>query len=126
MKKKINNKKIINVGEKSTKNVKIKKIIEKKFSKRKENFNTMMFEVVNVKNSNAKFFIKYHIDDTTTTSSNFTKLFFEFETFSKKESAAQTHEKEQKKEFEKEREREFREDECYDSVRKGKTIPVKS
>ena len=36
------NKKMINVDEKSTKNVKIKKIIKKKFLKKKENFNTII------------------------------------------------------------------------------------
>ena len=66
------NEKMINVGEKSTKNVKMKKIVKKKFSKKK-NFDTMMFEAVDVKNPNAITFMKYHIDDTTTISSNFTK-----------------------------------------------------
>ena len=56
-----------------------------------------MFDIVNVKNSNAKIFIKYYIDDTITISSNFTKFFFEFKSFLKEESAAQTYEKEQKK-----------------------------
>ena len=32
-----------------------------------------MFEVVDVKNSNAEIFMKYHIDDTITISSSFTK-----------------------------------------------------
>ena len=41
---------MINVDEKSTKNVKMKKVVKKKFSKEKENFNTMMFEIVDVKN----------------------------------------------------------------------------
>ena len=74
---------MINVDEKLTKNVKIKKIVEKKFLKKKENFNTMIFDIVNVKNSNAKIFIKYYIDDTTTISNSFTKFFFEFENFFK-------------------------------------------
>ena len=74
---------MINVDEKSTKN--IKKNCWKKFLK-KENSDTMMFDVVNVKNSNAKIFMKYHIDDTTTISSSFTKFFFEFKNFLKKES----------------------------------------
>ena len=64
---------MINVDEKSTENVKIKKIVKKKFSKKKENLDTMMFEVVGVKNSNVVIFIKYHINDTTTISNNFTK-----------------------------------------------------
>ena len=88
---------MINVDEKSTKNVKMKKIVEKKILKKKENFDTMMFDVVDVKNSNAKIFIKYYIDDTTTISSSFTKFFLKFENFLKKKSAGQTHEKEQKK-----------------------------
>ena len=88
-KKKKKNKKMINVDEKSTKDVKIKKIIKKRFSKKKENFDTIMFEIVDVKNSNAD--VKYYIVGTTTISDSFTKFFFEFENFLKKESAAQTH-----------------------------------
>ena len=87
MKGKKENEKMISVDEKSTKNVKIKKIVEKKFSKEEENSDTMMFEVVDVKNSNAEIFIKYHINDTITISSNFTKFSFEFENFSKKKKA---------------------------------------
>ena len=64
---------MINVGEKSAKDVKMKKIVKEKFSKKKKNFDTMMFKVVDVKDSNAVIFMKYYIDDTTTTSSNFTK-----------------------------------------------------
>ena len=89
---------MLNVGKKLVKNVKIKKIVKKRFSKEKENFDTMMFEAVDVKNSNAEIFMKYYIDDTTTISNNFTEFFSKFKSFSKKESAAQTHKKEQKKE----------------------------
>ena len=64
---------MISAGEKSTKNVKMKKIIKKKSSKEKKNFDTIIFEIVDVKNSNAVIFIKYHIDDTTTISGNFTE-----------------------------------------------------
>ena len=64
---------MINVDEKSAKNVKMKKIMKEKSSKKKENFNTMMFGIVDVKDSNAVIFIKYHIDDTTTISSSSTK-----------------------------------------------------
>ena len=71
-KKKEKNEKMINVDEKSTKDVKMKKIMKKKFSK-KENFDTMMFEIVDVKNSNAVIFMKYHINDTMTISSSFTR-----------------------------------------------------
>ena len=49
---------------------------EKKFLKEKETSGTMMFKIVDVKNSNAKIIIKYHINDTSTISSNFTKFFF--------------------------------------------------
>ena len=95
--KKKKNEKMINVDEKSTKNVKIKRIIEKEFSKEKKNFDTMIFEIVDVKDSNAKTFIKYYINDTTTISNCFTKIFFEFKNFLKKESTTQMHEKEQKR-----------------------------
>ena len=71
-KKEKKNEKMISVGEESTKNVKMKKIVKEKFSK-EEDFDTMMFEIVNVKDSNAVTFMKYHIDDTTTISSSFTK-----------------------------------------------------
>ena len=73
----------------------MKKIIEKKFAKKKRNFDIMIFEVVSEKNSNAEIFIKYHIDDTTTISNSFTKFFFKFENFLKEEGAAQAqaHEK---------------------------------
>ena len=64
---------MISAGEKSAENVKIKKIVKKKFSKKKENLDTIMFEIVDVKNSNAVIFIKYHIDDTTIILSNFTR-----------------------------------------------------
>ena len=101
--------KMINVDEKLAKNVKMKKIVEKRFSKEKKNSNTIIFEIINVKNPNAEIFIKYHIDDTSTTSSSFTKFFFEFESFLKEKNATQTDEKEQeKKEFEKEREQKLR------------------
>ena len=75
----------------------------------------MMFEIVNVKNSDAKIFMKYHIDDTTTISNNFTKFFFEFENFLKKENAAQTHEKKQKKNSKK------NENKSFEKVKKKET-----
>ena len=64
---------MISVGEKPTKNVKMKRIMKKKFSKKKEDLDTMMFEIVDVKNPNAVIFIKYYINDTTTISNSFTK-----------------------------------------------------
>ena len=72
-KEKKKNEKMINVDEKSAKNVKMKKIIKKKFSKKKKNLDTIMSEIVDVKDSNAVILMKYHIDDTTTISSSFTK-----------------------------------------------------
>ena len=71
--KKEKNVKMISVVEEPTKDVKMKKIVKKKFSKKKKNLDTMMFETVDVKNSNAVTFMKYHIDDTTTISGSFTK-----------------------------------------------------
>ena len=55
---------MINIDEKSTENAKVEKIIQKKFSKKKENFDMMMFKIVNVKNLKARIFIIYYIDDT--------------------------------------------------------------
>ena len=71
-KKEEKNEKMISAGEEPAKDVEMKKIVKKKFSK-EENLDTMMFEVVDVKNSNAVTLIKYHIDDTTTISSSFTE-----------------------------------------------------
>ena len=71
-KKEKKNEEMISVGEESTENVKMKRIVKKKFSKKK-NLDTMIFEVVDVKNSNAVIFMKYYIDDTTTISGSFTK-----------------------------------------------------
>ena len=67
------NEKMINVGEKSTEDVKMKEIVKEEFSKKKENFDTMMFEIAGVKNSNAVILMKYYINDTTTISSSFTR-----------------------------------------------------
>ena len=64
---------MISADEKPTKNVKMKRIMKEKFSKKKENFDTMMFEIADVKDSNAVTFMKYYIDNTTTISNNFTK-----------------------------------------------------
>ena len=71
--KKKKNEKMISADEKPTENVKMKKIVKEKFSKKKKNFDTMMSEIVDVKNSNVMIFMKYHIDDMTTISSSFTK-----------------------------------------------------
>ena len=72
-KKEKKNEKMISVDEKSAENVKMKEIMKKKFSKKKENLDMMMFGIVDVKNSNAVTFMKYYIDDTTTISSSFMK-----------------------------------------------------
>ena len=72
-KKKKKNVKMISVGEESAKNVKMKKIVKEKFLKEEENLDTMMFEIADVKNSNAVIFMKYYIDDTMTISGSFTK-----------------------------------------------------
>ena len=66
------NEKMINAGEEPTEDVEMKRIMKKKFSE-KEYFDRMIFEIVDMKNSNAVTFMKYHIDDTTTISSSFTK-----------------------------------------------------
>ena len=57
----------------------------KKFSKKKKNLDTMMFEIVDVKNPNARSFIKYYINDTTTISNSVLKFSCEFENFVKKQ-----------------------------------------
>ena len=55
------------------------------------NSNTTIFEDVNVRNSNARTFMIFHIDDTTWFASIFTsKLLFKFENFSKIKSTAST------------------------------------
>ena len=64
---------MINADEKPTENVEMKRIMKKKFSKKKENLDMMMFEIVDVKNSNAMIFMKYQIDDTMTISDSFMK-----------------------------------------------------
>ena len=85
------NENMINIDEKSTKNVKMKKIIEKKFSKKKMNSNTIKFKNVNVKNSNARTFILFYIDDTTSFASFLiSKSLFEFENFLEIENKAST------------------------------------
>ena len=72
-KRKKKNKKMINVSEESTEDVKMKEIVKEKFSKKKEDLDIMMFGVVDMKDSNAMIFMKYYINDTTTISNSFTK-----------------------------------------------------
>ena len=58
--------------------------LKKKNLKRKMNSNTIMFENVNVKNSNARIFIMFYIDDTTLSASILIlKSLFKFESFLK-------------------------------------------
>ena len=66
------NEKMISAGEESAENVKMEGIVKKKSSKEKD-LDTMMFGSADVKNPNAVTLMKYHIDDTTTTSGSFTK-----------------------------------------------------
>ena len=74
------NKKIVNIDEQSTKNVKIKKIIEKKFSKKKINSDMIMFEDINVRKLNVQTFIMFYINDTTSFANIFiSKSLLEFE-----------------------------------------------
>ena len=61
-----------------------------------------MFEIVDVKNLNTIFFIKYHINDTMTISNSFTKFFFQIRKFFKeKEHDVNARKRTEKKEFKK-------------------------
>ena len=91
-KKEEKNEEMISAGEKPTENVKIKKIIKEKFSKKKKNFDTIMFEIADVKDPNAVTLMKYYIDDMITISSSFTK-----EKNSKKNENGSSEEAEKKK-----------------------------
>ena len=75
----------INADEKSAK-MNMKKLVKKKFEKKKENSRYTMFEDLVVKNSNARTSMKHHINDTTSFSNIIENFSFEFENFSKKES----------------------------------------
>ena len=80
---------MMNADEKPTKNVKMEKMIKKRFLKKKANLNTMMFESVNVKNLNARTFMIFYINDTTSFANIFIlKQLFEFENFSEIENDA--------------------------------------
>ena len=97
---------MINIDKKPTEKVKMKRIIEKKFLKKEVNSNTIIFESVNMKNSNARTFIIFYINDTTLFASILiSKFLFEFENFLKIENKAsmkaQTKEKNSKKSFKK-------------------------
>ena len=85
MKRKKKKKNTINVDEKSAK-MNMKKLVKKKFKKKKKNFRYVMFENLVVKNSNVRVSAKYYIDDTTSSLSVIENFSFEFENVSKKES----------------------------------------
>ena len=63
----------------------MRKLVKKKFEKKKENFRYVMFEDLIVKNSNAQISAKHHINDITSFSSVIENFSFEFENFSEKE-----------------------------------------
>ena len=75
----------INADEKSAK-MNMKKLVKKKFEKKKENFRYVMFEDLVVKNSNVRTSAKYYIDDTTSFLNVIENFSFEFENVLKKES----------------------------------------
>ena len=71
--------------------MKIKKIIENKFFKKKVTSNGIVFESVNVKNTNARIFMMFYIDNTTSFANTFiSKFLFEFKDFSNIENDAST------------------------------------
>ena len=81
-----------------------KKNYSKRFSKKEVNSNTMMFENVNVTNSNARMFIMFYINNTTSFASILiSKFLLEFESFLKIKSEAstkaQTEKEKSKKKF---------------------------
>ena len=78
-----------NANKKSSK-INMREIVEKRFSKKKENFRYMMFENVVVKNSNARILIKHFIENTTLFSNVIKSFSFKFKNFSEKESEKKT------------------------------------
>ena len=83
--KKKEKKNTIDADEKSAK-MNMKKLMKKKFEKKKENFRYIMFEDLVVKNSNARTSAKYYINDTTSSSNVIENFSFEFENILEKES----------------------------------------
>ena len=79
------NKSTINADKKLAK-IKIKKLVKKRFEKKKENFRYIIFEDLVVENSNARVLAKYHINDTTLSSNIIENFSFEFKNVLKKES----------------------------------------
>ena len=80
-KKKKKRKNIINADKKSAK-INMKKLVKKKFEKKKENSRYMMFEDLVVKNSNARVSTKHHINDTILFLSVIENFSFDFENVS--------------------------------------------
>ena len=69
----------------------MKKLIEKKFLKKKINLNIMIFEDVNIKNSNARTFIIFYINNTISFASILiSKLLFKVKSFLKIKSGVST------------------------------------
>ena len=75
----------INADEKSAK-MNMRKLMKKRFEKKKKNFRYVMFEDLVVKNSNARISAKHYINNTTSSSNVIENFSFKFENFSEKES----------------------------------------
>ena len=74
----------INADKKSAK-MNMKKLVKKKFEKKKENSRYVMFEDLVVKNSNVRVSAKHYINDTTSSSNIIENFSFAFENILKKE-----------------------------------------
>ena len=75
----------INADEKSAK-MNMKKLVKKKFEKKKENSRYVMFEDLVVKNLNVRVSTKYYINNTTSSSNIIENFSFEFKNISERES----------------------------------------
>ena len=75
----------INADEKSTK-INMRKLVKKKFEKKKKNFRYIMFEDLVVKNSNARISAKHYINDMTSFLNVIENFSFKFKNFSERES----------------------------------------
>ena len=64
----------------------MKKLVKKKFEKKKKNFRYIMFENLVVKNLNAQVSAKYYINNTTLSSNVIENFSFESKNVSEKES----------------------------------------
>ena len=78
-------KNMINANEKSAK-MNIKRLMKKRFEKKKKNSRYVMFEDLVVKNSNMRISAKYYINDTTSSSNVIENFLFEFENISERKS----------------------------------------